>query len=56
MKKLVLLIALLAFLTTSCYVKKQKDNNIHVDYSREKDQFKTSKKDYKSPKKCKKWK
>ncbi|MCF8369329.1 MAG: hypothetical protein K9G76_09830 [Bacteroidales bacterium] len=54
MKKLILLLSLLVFLATSCKV--YKDNNIHVDHSKEKDQFKVSQKKYKSPKKCKTWK
>jgi len=39
MKRLIILTLALAFLTFSCNT--TKDNNIHVDHSKEKDQFKT---------------
>ncbi len=45
--------SVLAFMAASCRV--NKDNNIHVNHAKEKDQFKISKK-YKPAKKCKTWK
>jgi hypothetical protein len=53
MKKLILLVSVLAFIGVSC--RTNKDNNIHVDHAKEKDQFKVSNK-YKPAKKCKTWK
>jgi len=54
MKKLILLTLVLAYLAVSCRI--IKDNDIYVDHSKEKDQFKTSKKNSNSGRKCSRWK
>lgn len=54
MKKLITIALALAFLTVSCSI--FKTNNIYVDHSKEKDQFKKSNKGYKTQKSCKTWK
>lgn len=53
MKKLILITSVLAFLAVSCSI--IKDNNIYVDHSKEKDQFKVAKKNYSPGKKCNSW-
>jgi len=56
MKRLILAISVLAFLACSC--RSGKDLNIYVDHSKEKNKYQTasSKKKYKSAKKCPSWK
>lgn len=51
MKKLILIMSVLAFLAASCTVI-TRDNNIYVNHHKEKDQFKISKKTYKAGKNC----
>jgi hypothetical protein len=51
MKKLILIVSVLAFLAASCRV--FKDNDIYVDHSKEKDQFKVNNKANKHSKNCK---
>lgn len=52
MKKLLILSIVMAFLAFSC--KTSKDNNIYVDHAKEKNQYKSSSKKYKSTKRVNK--